>query len=88
MVINFKLDSISDDKLLRRLSELLKESRRVEAELVAHIGEVDQRRLYARHASSMFVYCIERLHLSEAEAYLRIAVARAARRHPTLLAML
>ncbi len=88
MVTNVKLDSISDDKLLRRLSEILKESRRVEAELVAHIGEVDQRRLYARHASSMFVYCTERLYLSEAEAYLRIAVARAARRHPALLAML
>jgi len=30
----------------------------------------------------MFVYCTERLHLSEAEAYLRIAAARASRAHP------
>ena len=36
----------------------------------------------------MFVYCTERLHLSEAEAYLRLAVARAARKHPVLLSML
>ena len=36
----------------------------------------------------MFVYCTERLHLSEAEAYLRIAAARASREHPTILAML
>jgi hypothetical protein len=36
----------------------------------------------------MFVYCTEVLHLSEAEAYLRIAVARAAREHPVLLQML
>ncbi len=36
----------------------------------------------------MFVYCTERLHLSEAEAYLRIRVARASRKHPTLLPML
>jgi hypothetical protein len=35
----------------------------------------------------MFVYCIQRLHLSEAEAYLRITAARAAREHPLLLAM-
>jgi hypothetical protein len=37
---------------------------------------------------SMFVYCVEVLHLSEAEAYLRINVARAARRHPVLLDLL
>jgi hypothetical protein len=89
MVLKLELKSISDDELLRRLSELLKQSRRVEAELVAHIGEVDARRLYARNAcSAMFVYCTEVLHLSEAEAYLRIVVARAARQHPILLEML
>ena len=36
----------------------------------------------------MFAYCTERLHLSEAEAYLRIAAARASREHPILLTML
>ncbi len=83
------LTSFSDDELLRRLSELLGQSRRNEAELVAHLGEVDRRRLYARDASpSMFVYCTEVLHLSEAEAYLRIAAARASREHPLLLSML
>jgi hypothetical protein len=83
------LKSISDDELLRRLVELVGQSRRVEADLVAHIGEVDARRLYAREASpSLFAYCTEILHLSEAEAYLRIAAARASREHPTLLAML
>jgi hypothetical protein len=83
------LRSISDDELLRRLSELLSQSRRVESDLVAHIGEVDERRLYAREAcSSMFVYCTEVLHLSEREAYLRITVARESRKHPVLLEML
>jgi len=63
------LKSIPDDELLRRLGELLRQSRRVEADLVAHIGEVDLRRLYAREAApSMFVYPLEVLHLSEAEA--------------------
>ena len=36
----------------------------------------------------MFQYCVDVLHLSEAEAYLRIAAARASRRHPVLLTML
>jgi 5-methylcytosine-specific restriction endonuclease McrA len=84
-----ELKSIPDDELLRRLAEILRQSRRVEADIVAHIGEVDSRRLYARTASpSMFAYCTEVLHLSEAEAYLRIAAARASREHPTILAML
>ena len=83
------LTSFSDDELLRRLSDLLGQSRRNEAELVAHIGEVDRRRLYAHKASpSMFGYCTEVLHLSEAEAYLRIAAARASREHPVLLTLL
>jgi hypothetical protein len=83
------LKRISDDELLRRLSELLQRSRRVESELVAHIGEVDARRLYAREAaSSMFAYCTQVLCLSEHEAYLRISVARASREHPMLLQML
>jgi len=83
------LELVPDNELLRRLSELLRQSRRVEADLVAHIGEVDARRLYAREASpSMFAYCTEVLHLSEFEAYLRITVARAARQHPVLLEML
>ena len=83
------LELVPDDELLRRLVEILGQSRRVEADLVAHIGEVDARRLYAREASpSMFAYCTETLHLSEAAAYLRIAAARASREHPVLLTML
>jgi hypothetical protein len=36
----------------------------------------------------MFTYCVEVLNLSEPEAYLRIAVARASGEHPMLLDML
>ena len=82
------ISEISDDELLLRLSKLLQNSRRVESELVAHIGEVDQRQLWARYASSMFSYCTEALNLAEHEAYLRIKVARASREHPVLLEML
>ena len=83
------LGSIPDDELLRRLVELTRQSSRLESDLVAHIGEVDSRRLYAREAApSMFAYCMQVLHLSEAQAYLRIAAARAAREYPVLLVML
>ena len=37
------LESIPDDELLNRLAELMGQSRRVEADIVAHIAEVDAR---------------------------------------------
>jgi hypothetical protein len=77
---------ISDDELLRRLADVLFQSRRVEADLIEHIAEVDARRLFLREGSaSMFAYCTDVLRLSEAEAYARITVARASRRHAALL---
>src|SRR5262245_40669273 len=83
------LQSLPDDELLRRLAPLLHQPRRFESDLVANIAEVDERRRYAREASpSMFAYCTDVLHLSEAEAYLRIAAARASREHPVFLTML
>ena len=83
------LRSVRDEDLLRALCRLVKQSRGVEAEVVAHIGEVELRRLCAQEAcSSMFEYCRRVLCLRENEAYLRISVARAAREHPVVLEML
>ena len=85
----FSEKPLSDADVLRRLSEVIRQSRRVEADLVFLIGEVDARRLYAREAApSTFAYCTEILHLSEPESVLRIRVARASREHPVLLTML
>ena len=67
MSLERPLESLSDDDLLRGLADLLRQSRRAESDLVAHIAEVETRRLYAREAvPSMFVYCLDVLHLSEA----------------------
>jgi 5-methylcytosine-specific restriction endonuclease McrA len=85
-VESLSVASLSDDELVSRLVALVSQSRSTEAALVLHIGEMDARRLYARHAApSMFVYCTDVLHLTEAAAYRRITVARAAREHPVLL---
>ncbi len=55
------------------------------ADLVAHIGEVDSRRLFLPAAHpSMFSYCVNVLHFSEQAAYKRIRVARMARRFPAI----
>jgi len=72
--------------LLDRVHELVARERSCTAQLVAHLSEVELRRLYlGRGCSSMFTYCTEVLHLSEAAAYVRIEVARTIRRLPRLL---
>src|SRR6266508_2104065 len=84
-----RLETLSDDDLLARLADVLLRGRRVEAELVWHLAEVDRRRLYLREACpSMHVYATQRLRMSDAEAYLRITVARVSRRLPVVLALL
>ena len=84
-----RVDVLSDDELLRRTDELAVRGRRIEAVLIAHMAEVDRRRLYRGEAcSSMFAYATERLRLSESQAYDRITVARTSRRFPLLLEMM
>ena len=85
----WKLERSSDGALLNGLSELVGSSRRVLAALLAHLGEVEERRLHlAAGYGSMFAYCVARLSLSEDEAYRRIEVARLARRFPMLFPLL
>jgi hypothetical protein len=89
MALHRPLESLSDDQLLSGLAGVAGQARRVEVDLVRHIAEVDIRRLYLREACpSMFVYATRVLHLAEGEAFRRIRVARASRRHPVLLEML
>jgi 5-methylcytosine-specific restriction endonuclease McrA len=82
------LCDVSDDELLGGLWNLLKLGARNEACIVAHLAEVDARRLTLLGGSSLFDYCVRRLGLSEHEAYLRIAAARAARKFPLIFELL
>lgn len=79
-------NQISDQDLLREVARLAAREREATACLVASLAELDRRRLYlAEGYGSMFVYCTQCLHLSEASAYKRITVARAAERFPVIL---
>src|SRR3990170_4915606 len=87
MESSYDLRGLPPDVLVTRLQTLLVRDRRLTAEVVAHLAEVDARKLYLDHAcSSMFTYCVERLHMSEPTAYKRIEAARAARRFPVIFA--
>jgi hypothetical protein len=84
-----RLKRLPNDQLLSRLFELVYRGRKLEADLIEHLAEVDARRLYlGEGCPSMFAYCVEVLRFAEAVAYKRIAAMRAARRCPELLAAL
>jgi 5-methylcytosine-specific restriction endonuclease McrA len=73
--------------LLHALSSLVAQDRATTADVLAHMAEVDARRLYLPAGyASVFAYCLEALHLSEDVTCKRIQAARAARAHPALFA--
>ena len=81
----WKLGAHSDRELLEGLKVRVGNGRQLMAEVLAHLGEVEERRLHLEAGySSMFAYCVSRLGMSEDEACRRIDVARLARRHPAL----
>jgi len=83
---HLRLTDLPDEALVRGLSALVARDRATTAALLAHIGEVDARRLYLPAGySSMHAYCVEALHFSDDAAYKRIQAARAARQFPALL---
>src|SRR5262245_38522069 len=83
----YSLLRLSDETLLGGLAALIARDRATTAELLAHLAEVDARRLYLPAGyPSMHAYCIEELRLSENAANKRIRVARKAREVPALFA--
>ena len=80
---------LGNDELLQSLGELVVSQHRLTSALVAHLAEVDTRRLHVEAGyPSLFQYCLEVLKFTEDEAYRRIAVARVARLHPAAFGLL
>ncbi len=79
------LGKLTDGALLSELHRVTRAHRGLTAELVAHLAEMEARKLHLREAcSSLFAYCTERLGFSEDEACRRIEAARLARRFPCI----
>jgi len=80
------VQSLSSSQLLSATRELVQKSRGIEVDLLEHLGEIDERKLYLEGPyPSMFVFCVGEYGFSEDVASQRIAVARAARRLPAIL---
>jgi len=85
LLVMSRFDGLGNARLLVCLKELVKRDRVIEADLLAHLGEVEARRLHLEQGcSSMFDYCVKKLRFSESVAYKRIGVARAARKFPSV----
>jgi hypothetical protein len=85
LVKSYSLSHLADQTLLRDLAALVARDRATTAALLAHLAEVDARRLYLPAGfPSMFAYCVNELHLSDDAAFKRIRAARAARQFPAL----
>src|SRR5690349_13332730 len=84
----WELGQVGDEHLLQGVRALVREDRRVTARLLAHLAEVEDRRLQLKQAkSSMFEYCLE-LGMSEDEAWRRLCAARIAKGFPEVYRML
>lgn len=80
------LSHLSDRVLLEALHTLVARDRATTADLIAHLAEVDARKLYLPAAQpSIYHYCVNVLLMSEDAALKRIQVARASREVPEIL---
>jgi hypothetical protein len=73
------LKCLANHVLLKNLRALIAREREVTAEVLAHIAEVDARKLYlAEGYPSMFAWCVGELGFSEDATFKRTQAARAA----------
>lgn len=78
---------LGDDELLAALLNLVRRDNELLAELLAYLGELDQRRLYLDLGfPSLHAYCMSALGMCEATAGRRITAARVCRKFPEVLA--
>ena len=80
------LKKIKDNDLLQNFSNLVTQEREATASVVAHLAEIDRRKLYAREGyASLFGYITEKYHYCGGSAYRRIQAARLSLRFPEIL---
>jgi hypothetical protein len=88
-VKTFSLSHLSDQALLRNAPEAHAQERSNAAIGLAHIAEIDSRKLYRQAGHpSIHSYCVNELLLSPQAAFKRIQAARAARRFPAIFVAL
>ena len=77
------MNHLSDKQLVSALDKLVITESELTVTIVAHIAQVEERKLYlAEGYSSMFQFLQEKYHYSESSAWRRLSAARALRQFP------
>jgi hypothetical protein len=83
---NSALGSLDNADLLASTREILRRACLVEADLLLHLIEIEDRRLHHEMAfPTMFALCVGELGFSEDQAYNRTTVARAGKELPAIV---
>ncbi len=86
MPIFMMLTHLSDSELLSSTVALIGERHRITAALVAHLAEIDGRRIHLRESySSLYDFCTNKLEMSSGPACRHINGARLAQQFPVVL---
>ena len=81
-----QIRALGDEELLAAVHSLVQRSNELMADLLAHLAEVDQRRLYLDLGfPSLHAYCTSALGMCESTAGRRITAARVCRKFPDVL---
>ena len=80
-----KVKNLSDQDLISNLKNLINQERSILTEILQHLLEVDNRKLFLTLGfSSLYEYVTQELHYNEAQAYRRIQAMRALREVPEI----
>jgi hypothetical protein len=80
------LESLSGDRLVARLDELMSSEHSIVVDSIVHLAELERRGLHvAMGHPSTFDYCVKRLRLTKGCAYRRTTCARLVTRFPAAL---
>src|SRR5256885_12927493 len=83
---NLALSSLGNEELLAATRQILRRACVVEADLLVHLAEIEERNLHLEMAcSSMFTFCVTRLGFSEDASYNRTTVAHAGKEFPAII---
>jgi hypothetical protein len=83
--MKYSLSHVAGDVVRRNFASIVSNDCSNGAMLLAHLGEIDERKLYLPVAySSTFSYCVREMRMSDGTALKRIRVARLARRFPAI----
>src|SRR3954451_11785745 len=81
----YRLVDLGSAELLAGLSELVRQGNVLSARVLAHLVELEERKLHLELGfSSLFAYCVEALGMSEGSAGRRVTAARVCRHFPEL----